>query len=164
MPAASQFNLNDTDINNLVSYIRSFQQTMVSGEQIREEPPIITYRSPYSFSETIERIKRAAVGNKFKLIRDQALDSGFVAQHQESKTETIVYFCNYELIYDAMAIDPRVGMFLPSRITVIDQDGKVQAMSINPKRLSQLFNNDALDEACEQMHDTYSTILQEATR
>jgi len=164
MPAASQLNLSDDDINNLVSYIRSFQQTMVYGEQILDESPVLVYNSPYSFSQTIENIKRAAKGKKYKLIRDQALDHGFVPEKQESKTHTMVYFCNYDIINDALAIDPRVGMFLPCRVTVIEQNGQVQAMSINPKRLSQLFNNDELDQACERMHDTYSFILKEATQ
>ncbi|MDH5472850.1 MAG: c-type cytochrome [Gammaproteobacteria bacterium] len=163
MPAASEFNLNETDINNLVSYIRSFQKTMVSGRPMLEEPPVMVYTSPYSFSETIENIKRAAVGMNFRLIRDQALDYGFVPEEQESKTHTMVYFCNFNFLYQALAVDPRVGMFLPCRITVIEQNGQVQAMSINPKRLSQLFNNNELDEACDKMHDTYSTILEEAT-
>lgn len=55
-------------------------------------------------------------------------------------------------------------MFLPCRITVVEEYGRVQAMSINPKRLSQLFNNDELDDACERMYDTYSLILEEATK
>ncbi|MCW9003836.1 MAG: DUF302 domain-containing protein, partial [Gammaproteobacteria bacterium] len=163
MPAASQFNLSEKDIDNLVSYLRSFQKTMVSGEKILEEPPALVYNSPYSFKETIENIKRAAIGMNFRLIRDQALDYGFVPAEEESQKQTMVYFCNFNFLYQALAIDPRVGMFLPCRITVTEEDGKVRAMSINPKRLSQLFNNNELDEACDQMHDTYTSILEEAT-
>lgn len=107
MPAASQFNLTDNDINNLVSYIRSFQKTMMSGEQILDDSPLLIYNSPYTYKQTIENIKRAAVGKKFKLVRDQALDHGFVPVKQESKTHTMVYFCNYDIINDALAIDPR---------------------------------------------------------
>ncbi|MDH5484237.1 MAG: c-type cytochrome [Gammaproteobacteria bacterium] len=164
MPAASQFNLTDDDVDNLVSYIRSFQQTMVTGEQILSESSVLVYKSPYTFNETIENIKRAVIAKDYILIRDQALDHGFVPVKDESKTHTMVYFCNYDIIYNALAIDPRVGMFLPCRITVVEQNGEVQAMSINPKRLSQLFNNDELDVACDRMHDTYSSILKEATR
>lgn len=164
MPAASQFDLSEQDINNLVSYIRSYQKTMVSGEQILDDSPLIVYQSSYSFNETIDNIKRAVVGQKYKLIRDQALDRGFVPETKESKTHTMVYFCNYDIINNALSIDPRIGMFLPCRITVIEDYGSVRAMSINPKRLSQLFNNDGLDEACERMYDTYSQILKEATQ
>jgi cytochrome c oxidase cbb3-type subunit III len=161
MPAASQFGLNEGDVNNLVSYIRSFQKTMMTGEQIIEEPAVIMYTSSYSFDKTLENIKRAVVNNKFKLIDFSAEDNRTEA---DDKTEARVYFCNYDLINDALAIDPRIGMFLPCQITVIKYHGVVQAMSINPKRLSQLFNNDELDEACQLMHDTYSKILQEATQ
>lgn len=164
MPAASHFNLSDSDINDLVSHIRSFQITTMSGEQILDEPPTLIYQSPYNFDTTIEKIKQAINSQKYKLIRDQALDHGFVPKNQESKTRNMVYFCNYDIINDALAIDPRIGMFLPCRITVVEKKGRVQAMTINPRRLSQLFNNDELDEACDRMHSTYSQILKEATQ
>ena len=67
---------------------------------------------------------------------------------------------NYER---ALALDPRVGLFLPCRVTVVERDGKVLVMSINPKRLSHLFNNAELDRACEEMFQVYSDILEEAT-
>ncbi|HEX5636246.1 MAG TPA: c-type cytochrome [Gammaproteobacteria bacterium] len=161
MPAASQFGLSEGDVNNLVSYIRSFQKTMMTGEQIIEEPAVIMYTSSYSFDKTLENIERAVVNNKFKLIEFSAEDKGTATNNT---TEARVYFCNYDLINDALAIDPRIGMFLPCQITVVNYNGVVQAMSINPKRLSQLFNNDELDEACQVMHDTYSKILKEATQ
>jgi len=36
-------------------------------------------------------------------------------------------------------------------------------MSINPKRLSHLFNNAELDRACDEMYKLYEEILEEAT-
>lgn len=163
MPPASQFKLSERDINHLVSYIRGFQKPMVSRTKMLDEPPVLIYDSPYSFAETIENIKRAAVGMNFRLIRDQALDYGFVPEEQESRKHTMIYFCNFNFLYQALAIDPRVGMFLPCRITVVEQNNHIQVMSINPKRLSQLFNNNELDEACDQMHEAYTSILEEAT-
>ncbi len=164
MPAASEFGLSETDVNNLVSYIRSYQITMMSGEQIIDEPPILSYTSKYSFEETLEKLKRSVIAKNYEIKGQTALDYGFVDKTQESKTHTMMNFCNYEIINEALAIDPRIGMFLPCRITVTETDGHVRVMSINPKRLSQLFNNDELDMACEGMYDTYSQILQEATQ
>lgn len=164
MPAASQFGLKAKDINNLVSYIRSLQITMMTGEQMIDEPAIIMYRSPYSFDKTVENIKRAVVDNQFKLISFKLGDKRSATTTQNNKKQATVNFCNYEMISDALTIDPRIGMFLPCQITIVEVISGVQAMSINPKRLSQLFNNDELDEACEQMHNTYSQILREATQ
>ena len=55
-------------------------------------------------------------------------------------------------------------LFLPCRVTVLErEDGVVQVMAINPKRLSKLFNNRELDQACDQMHGMYQEIIEEAT-
>ena len=75
----------------------------------------------------------------------------------------MLHFCNFDFLFEALAIDPRVGMFLPCRVTVIEKDGKVQLSTINPKRLSRLFNNQELDEACDEMYQVYSTLLEDAT-
>ncbi|HHO59607.1 MAG TPA: DUF302 domain-containing protein, partial [Thiotrichales bacterium] len=70
---------------------------------------------------------------------------------------------NFGFLFEALAIDPRVGMFLPCRVTVIEKDGKVTLSTINPKRLSKLFNNHELDESCDTMYGVYQTLLEDAT-
>ncbi len=164
MPAASEFKLGEKDVENLVSYIRSFQKTMMSGEQIIDEPPILSYTSKHSYEETLQKLKQSVIDKNYEIKGQTPLDYGFVDKSQESKTHMMMNFCNYEIINEALEIDPRIGMFLPCRITVTETDGYVRVMSINPKRLSQLFNNDELDKACEGMYETYSQILQEATQ
>jgi cytochrome c oxidase cbb3-type subunit III len=83
------------------------------------------------------------------------------------KTKTrirfIVYFCNVSLLNQVLAIDPRAGMFLPCRITIVEKNGKVQAMSVNPVALSPLFNNSEVDQLCELLRERYITIIEEAT-
>lgn len=75
----------------------------------------------------------------------------------------IMHFCNFKFMFEALSIDPRVGMFLPCRITVVEDRGKVKVMAINPLRLSKLFNNDELDDACKKMRDIYKDLLEDAT-
>ncbi len=164
MPAASEFNLSETDVDDLVSYIRSFQVTLMTGEKILDESPVLVFNSKHTFEKTLENIKKAVEKQKYHLVEDEIFNQVKAPVTADSKTRTMVYFCNFETIYDALAIDPRIGMFLPCRITVSEHNGRIQAMSINPRRLSQLFNNDELDLACERMHDTYSAIMKEATQ
>jgi cytochrome c oxidase cbb3-type subunit III len=164
MQAAKQHGLTDSHVNDIVSYIRSLQRPPQSTANTPvDEPAALVYDSSYSFEETVNNVKNAAIGMNFKLIREQALDDGLVPKGKESKKQTMVYFCNFKFLYDALTIDPRVGMFLPCRITVVENKGKVQVMSINPKRLSRLFNNNELDNACSEMHELYTSILEEAT-
>ena len=42
------------------------------------------------------------------------------------------------------------------------EDGKVQVATINPMRLSGLFNNDELKAACKEMTQIYETIIEDA--
>jgi cytochrome c oxidase cbb3-type subunit 3 len=164
MPSANDLKLSEKDVDDLVTYIRGFQRPLVSRpKSIEDEPPTLIYDSPYGLSETIDNLKREILGKNFKLIRDQSLDSGLVKLEHESKNKIIIYFCNFNFLYKALAIDPRVGIFLPCRITVVEKDGKVQLMSINPRHLSRLFNNNELNGACEEMYNVYSSIMEDAT-
>lgn len=163
MPAAKSLGLNESDVNNVVAYIRHFESIHSNKKPTVDEPPALIYDSNYNFKQTIQNVKNAAVGMNFRVIREQALNYGLETDTQPDKQHSIVYFCNFDFLYKALAIDPRVGLFLPCRITVVERKGKVQIMSINPNRLSQLFNNDELDIACTEMHEMYTSILEEAT-
>jgi len=164
MPSADQLGLSAQQVDNIVSYIRSFQQSDLKYKPLYdEEPPSLIVESPYSFEETISNIKRSITGSNFIHIRDQALTEGFNVEQVKGSRQTIIYFCNFNFLYEALKIDPRVGMFLPCRITVTEENGMVQMMSINPKHLSQLFNNNELDESCDKMHEVYTNILEDAS-
>ena len=160
--------LSEKDIDDLVSHVRSFALTARpaaadSGEPEGIEQAMLVMESPYGLEETVEAVKRAAVGKNFRLIRDQNLEDGLFPAEEQNGKQVIVYFCNFKFLYDALALDPRVGLFLPCRVTVVEQNGKVLVMSINPKRLSHLFNNAELDRACDEIHRVYTEILEEAT-
>lgn len=103
------------------------------------------------------------MGRNFRIIREQYYEQGLAAKGEENPRRIILYFCNFAFLDEALAIDPRVGLFLPCRITLLETGQGVKVMSINPKNLSQLFNNQALDKACEQLHDLYEEIMEEAT-
>lgn len=156
--------LSETDIDDIVSFVRSFDVAASAAETGADDAPaMLVMESPYTLEETIEAVKRAAVGKNFRIIREQILEDGLYPPEQQNTRQVMVYFCNFKFLYDALALDPRVGLFLPCRVTVVEHDGKVLVMSINPKRLSRLFNNVELDRACDEMYKLYSDILEEAT-
>ena len=156
--------LSEQDINDVVSYVRSFAtQAAPQQDPLETEPAMLVMESSYSLEETVAAVKRAAVGKNFRLIRDQYLEDGLYSEKELNSKQVMVYFCNFKFLYDALALDPRVGLFLPCRVTVVEQDGKVLVMTINPRRLSHLFNNAELERACEEMYRVYADILEEAT-
>ncbi|MDH3560622.1 MAG: c-type cytochrome [Gammaproteobacteria bacterium] len=157
--------LSEEDISDLVAYVRSFEKQAGDSKPARVVPEekIIIVESPYTLEETVENLKNAIVSQNFLLIRTDLLEHGLVEEGKESKQEVILHFCNFKFLYDALAIDPRVGLFLPCRVTVVEREGKVQVMTINPLYLSHLFNNEELDEACKHMHGIYTAIIEDAT-
>jgi len=164
MPSASQLGLSREQVNNIVSFIRGFQVKTLSKKALYDdEPASLIYDSPYSFEETVENVKRAITGTNFVHIRDQELTEGFTIDKNNGSKQTMIYFCNFNFLYEALKIDPRVGMFLPCRITITEENDAVKMMSINPKHLSQLFNNNELDESCDKMYELYTNILEDAS-
>lgn len=163
MPSFTKAGLKEKEINDIVSYVRSFENNPIKPGHDGDEPLVIEYESADDLATVIDNIKRAAQGKNFRLIRVQNLDNGFVDEKAESGKEVIIYFCNFKLLNQALKVDSRVGLFLPCRITAYEQDGKVKVIAINPRRLSHLFNNNELDRLCDEMHKTYVEILEEAT-
>ena len=153
----------ESDINDVVSYVRSFEN--IKQIDKTEEPvnPLISYESPRGLDETVEIIKRAIIGKNFKVIRVQYLNQGLVKKGSENKKQVMIYFCNFNFLNKALEIDPRVGLFLPCRITAIEKDGKVTVMASNPLYMSRLFNNEELSKLCQDMHDAYADIVEEST-
>ncbi len=164
MPAFSK-KLKINEIDALIAYIRSFEKYKGTIKKVGSktaQDAIIKVKSNYSLKETVKNIKRAVQGANFKLIRVQYLNQGIVKKGTENKKQVIIYFCNFLQLNTALAIDPRVGLFLPCRLTVVEQANKVYIIGINPLRLSSLFNNEELDNVCAEMRKTYLSIIEEA--
>jgi len=157
--------LTEQDIDDLVSHIRSFatQEAAPVKSPVDVSDTIIVAESSYTLEETVENLKASLVGQNFILIRTDTLEHGLVPEGEENQKEVILHFCNFSFLFDALVIDPRVGMFLPCRVTVIEKNDKVMVTAINPLYLSRLFNNAELDEFCEKMHELYSAIIEDAT-
>jgi len=156
--------LKEKDIDDIVSFVRSYGKSAraESATVLHTNDAVLTVDSPYDMQTTIENLKRAVVSNNYVFIREQTLSFGLVPENQEDSQQRIIYFCNFNQMNDAIITDPRVGLFLPCRITVVEQNGKVKMMAMNPKRLSAIFNNSELNAMCDEMAMRYVTIMEEA--
>lgn len=159
--------LSEADIDDIVSFIRSLEESAAKSQEglnsSDRESPVIMVDSPYDLEETVANLKQAITDQNFSLIRTDYLEHGLVEEGKENRKQVALHFCNFDFLFKALSVDPRVGMFLPCRVTVIEKDGKVQLSTINPKRLGKLFNNHELDEYCDEMFEVYSTLLEDAT-
>ena len=164
MVSFSKQGLSEKDLNDIVAFIRSLEKTAPSVSPVEKDTPaIMIAESDLSIETVLENLKNAITGSNFRLIRVQSFNDGLVEKGKESKEQIVVYFCNFDFLNRALQLDPRVGMFLPCRVTLVKDGDKVKIMTINPMKMSQLFNNAELDRACEEMTRIYETILEEAS-
>lgn len=157
--------LKEKDIDDIVSFIRNFEKKPVSesAKIVNTDEPSIIVDSPYDLQATIDNVKQSLVSSNFVFIREQTLDDGLVPAGMNNPRQHIIYFCNFNLLNEALRTDPRVALFLPCHITVVEQNGKVRMMAANPKRLSRLFNNSELNKMCDDMSKMYHTIMEDAS-
>jgi cytochrome c oxidase cbb3-type subunit 3 len=60
--------------------------------------------------------------------------------------------------------EPRLGIGLPCRITVVEQeDGQVQLIAMNMALIARLFNNEQLESYAAQMNTRQLEIMEEVT-
>lgn len=166
MLPAAKMGLSGQDVDDVVSFIRSFETQFQKADKKAAtpvEPTLITV-SAKPFAETVDIIKQAISARRLRIIRQHHLDDGLVAQGEENKKQLIIHFGNIQQINTLLAIDPRMGLFLPNRITVLEQeDGKVIVTSVNPLRFGNLFNNANLEHTSKELHQIYSAILEEVS-
>lgn len=124
--------------------------------------PILLRESPYSFDKTVNNLKKAISGRNFRVLKIQKVDHGFVDEDKESN-DMVIYFCNFSLVSVAIKVDTRVGQFLPCRITIIERDGKVYLMTMNPRTIADLLDNPEMKKICERVTNMYFDILDEVT-
>ena len=155
--------LSDSDINDIVSYVRSFEKQALSqsAEILSVETPVIVRESSYDLRTTVNNLKQAIASNNFFVGREQPLEYGLTTPEQANPRQVIVYFCNISLL--PSAIRGPGWDYSSCRVTVTEHQGKVTLRSVNPEVLSKLFNNSELNELCKQMRQNYINIMEEAT-
>jgi len=136
---------------------------MAAPDHFEKNNTTIVWESSSDLETTVRNLKNAVVGRNFRLIREQSLDQGFVKARDENRQQHIIYFCNFSFLNRAMAIEPRIGLLLPYRITVVkEKDGRVLVYAVDPWKLSKLFKNTKLDDFSKQLSTEYHEIIEEA--
>lgn len=156
--------LRERDIDDIVAHVRAFerQPPPASATLLEAESPVIVRESEHDIQRTLDRLKTAVGAANMRLIRVVPFEEGIVEKGKEHPKRWLLDACDFAFLNKALAVDPRVGLFLPCRFTVVEHNGKVQVMAVNPKRLSAIFNNAELNDLCTQMHETYTAIIEEA--
>lgn len=164
MPSQSALQITDQQLNDIVSYVRSFEASYTPPEALEEDQPTLVFDSPYDFMTTIANLKQSLQGLNFRFFPDRYMEMGLAADKLINKKQLSLRFCNFEQLYKMINTEPRLGVVLPCRVTVVEQpDGQVKLYVMNMKVVSRLFNNTQLSETAEAMHESLMELIEEAT-
>jgi cytochrome c oxidase cbb3-type subunit 3 len=164
MPSQTELKITDQDVNDIVAFVRSFEKQYLDVEEPEAEPPTLVYESPYDFETTVSNIKQALHGTNFRIFPDRFMEMGLAPDDQINRKQLSMRFCNFSQLYTMINTEPRLGVVLPCRVTVVeDDDGSVKIYVMNMRLVSRLFNNEQLSEFVEDMVQSLSNIIDEAT-
>jgi len=165
MPAFGRDKLSESEIDDVVAYVRSFEQQQGTAEGLdADERPTHVYESPYDFDMTVENVKASLTGANFRIFPDRLLEQGLIDEFSVNTRQIGVRFCNFNTLYGMLKIEPRLGVVLPCRITIMErEDGQVLLVVPNLRVVSRWFNNDELVSLWDQMEETFTEIIDEVT-
>lgn len=165
MPAFARGKLTDTEIEDLVAYVRSFEDKQPERVALDEdERPTHVYESPYDFDTTVANVKAALTGANFRIFPDRFLEQGLIDEFSVNARQIGVRFCNFNVLYGMLKVEPRLGVVLPCRITIMERDdGEVLLVVPNLRVVSRWFNNDELVGLWDRMEETFVEIIEEVT-
>ena len=121
---------------------------------------VLVMESPYSFEDTVNNLRDAIGASNFRMIREQPWDYGLESGVINSR-ETILYFCNFDMVNRAIKLDRRVGQLLPFRITVVERGDRVWAMAINPEAVMEVMGTPRLGSFRTRAASMYRQIIEE---
>lgn len=144
----------------LILWVAFFVVMPVAAQE--EEALLVASINGRNMGQATERLIQSINGNNFTFVRFQEIDDRLVPPDWEAKSVRIIYFCNFELMSRALALDTRASEFLPCRITLIETAHGVDLIAVNPAWVSNRLSNHRLHEYCMQMKRDYQTIMEEA--
>ena len=157
--------LSDADIADVVAYVRELgKQAAAKHPPAERQQLTFIVDSPYDFQTTVANVRQALTGTNFRIFPERFLEQGLTDEFSHDTKQISLRFCNFSQLFDLLNVEPRLGVVLPCRITVVEQpDGKVQLIAANMRTISHWFNNAELEEAAGKMADAVKSVLEEAT-
>jgi cytochrome c oxidase cbb3-type subunit 3 len=157
--------LSDAEVADVVAYVRQLGAEAAVDQAPAERLPLtITVDSPYDFKTTVENVRQALSGSNFRTFPERFLEQGLTDEFSHDQKQVSLRFCNFNQLFDLLNVEPRLGVVLPCRVTVIEhEDGTVQLIAANMRTISRWFNNAELEEVANKMAAAVQSVLEEAT-
>lgn len=157
--------LSKTDIADVVAHVRALGAKAAAAKPpVKRQPLSLVVDSPYDFETTVKNVRQALTGSNFRIFPERLLEQGLTDEFSHDQKQVSLRFCNFNQLFDLLNIEPRLGVVLPCRITVVEwPDKRVQLIAANMLTISHWFNNAELEAVAAKMAAGVEAVLEEST-
>ena len=121
-----------------------------------------TQKTGNSFDEVVAKIEELTASKQFRVLHVHNVQQTLKDKGFEREPYKIIEICNAKFAYTALGVTPDVGLFLPCKINVYTKDGETVITAMNPKMISEFFDDPKLKELADEVDKIVRSIVDEA--
>jgi uncharacterized protein (DUF302 family) len=121
-----------------------------------------TQKTKKDFDEIVAKIEELTAARQFRVLHIHNVQLTLKEKGLERGPFKIIEICNAKFAHNALGISPDVGLFMPCKINVYTEGGETIITAMNPKMISEFFDNPELKELAEGVDKVVRSIVDEA--
>jgi len=121
-----------------------------------------TQKTKKNFDEIVARIEELTAEKQFRVLHIHNVQQTLEEKGLERGPFKIIEICNAKFAHKALGATPDVGLFLPCKINVYTEGGETIISAMNPRMISEFFDNPELKELAEEVDKIVRSIVDEA--
>ena len=121
-----------------------------------------TQKTKRNFEEIVARIEELTAEKQFRVLHIHNVQQTLEEKGLERGPFKIIEICNAKFAHKALGATPDVGLFLPCKINVYTEGGETIISAMNPRMISEFFDNPELKELAEEVDKIVRSIVDEA--
>lgn len=121
-----------------------------------------TKQSTKSFENTLASIERASVNNGFRVLHVHNVQQTLKEKGFDIPSYSIVEVCNAKFAYQVLTTDKSVGMLLPCKIVVYEENGKNIVMLMKPTIIFEMMPNIDLGTIPQEVETILQKVVDDA--
>jgi len=113
-----------------------------------------------TLAEARARVTEALAAQGFGILTEVDVQATFKAKlNADFRPYVVLGACNPTLAYEALHVEPQIGLLLPCHVVVQEVDGASIVSIINPRVTLGLVGNSALEPVVEQAEQRFQRAL-----
>jgi cytochrome c oxidase cbb3-type subunit 3 len=126
------------------------------------EPLSFVFPSKYDLQTTTKKLQAAVKAANYRTYPPRKLLEDLTFK-EASSNQIVIRFCNFDKMQYFLNLETRLGIVLPCRMTVVENDKQQVSVVIeNYKRTVKRFNNKKMFESANVLIDELSDVIEEA--